>query len=251
MAVAKALTRAVRSAAEELGGLERVQRVVVAVLIVYVRQTVEGIRSALHYRVELSARRVPEFWRKLILQQREFRHRIVGNRYQGPSDALVVVVHALDGEVVVARTLSTDRRTAAYANASARANTSAEERQVQNSAAGADCRQICEFLALEGALHLCGRSIQSRSLSANLDRGHGTLDFQSDLEGRVSIKEDFEPIYRRSCKIRRGRCYVIRSHRQIVDAVFAVRAGRCRILHARCHVYRFHLRACNCRAGLI
>ena len=128
---------AVRTRTQAFHSAQGIQRIVVAVLVINVRQAMERVRSALYHSVELPARRVSKFRRKVIFQKREFRHRIVRHGHQRTSDALVVVIHAFNREVVVARTLPTNRRARSHTDAALRRHTGAQQRKVQHTAARA------------------------------------------------------------------------------------------------------------------
>src|SRR6202166_5408732 len=90
------------------------------------------IRATLDDGVELATRRMSEVRSELVLQNREFRHCIVRNRDQRAGHGFVIVVHTLDGEVVISGTLATDARTSACADSAAGGDASAQERSTQN-----------------------------------------------------------------------------------------------------------------------
>src|SRR5580704_6023370 len=105
-----------------------------------------------------------EFRRKLVLQEGKLRNSVIRDRDQRPSDTLVVVVNALDGEVVVAGTLAAYRRAGSNSDAAGSRHASAEQRQVQNAAscaARAGNGGIRKVLRFKGRLHLRSRGIQS------------------------------------------------------------------------------------------
>ena len=81
----------------------------VAVLQVFIRPPVPGICAAHHHLIELAAGGVSELRAELILQHGEVLHGVVWNGDVGAGHALVVVIDTLNHEVVVSRTLSTDR----------------------------------------------------------------------------------------------------------------------------------------------
>src|SRR5205085_10180792 len=95
----------------------------------------ELIRSALHNGVELTARGMPKFRRKLVLQHGKFSNRIVGHFHQGAGNACVVVVHALDGEIVIARSLSPHRGTRPHSDSATGRNSGSKQRKIQNATA--------------------------------------------------------------------------------------------------------------------
>ena len=70
----------------------------------------EAVGAALSRGVELSTGRVAKLRAELILNNREVLDRVVGDIHDRTRHALVVVVDALDGKVVIARTLSADCR---------------------------------------------------------------------------------------------------------------------------------------------
>ncbi len=82
----------------------------------------EGVRPALYYGVELAAGGVPEFRGELILQQRKFRDRVVGNANQWTGYPFIVVVDALDCKVVVPGPLATHGWAGPHTNSAARSH---------------------------------------------------------------------------------------------------------------------------------
>ena len=71
------------------------------ILVVNVRKAMERIRTALDHGVELTAGRMAEFGRKLILQEGEFRNGVVRDKNQRAGYALVIVIDTFDREIVV------------------------------------------------------------------------------------------------------------------------------------------------------
>jgi hypothetical protein len=69
---------------------------------------VKLVAAALGDGDELAAVRAPEFRRELILEQRELRHVFRRDVNLRPRDGLIIIVHAVHHEVVVARALSAD-----------------------------------------------------------------------------------------------------------------------------------------------
>ncbi|MYC67922.1 MAG: hypothetical protein F4X12_16465 [Acidobacteriia bacterium] len=108
--------RLLSDAAPLVGLVQRVQRAVREVLV---KGAVDIVAPAADHRVELASGGAAEFRAVLVLQQREFRHRLVRHVHDAPRDALVVVVDALDHEVVVARPLAANRGAFAQARAAA------------------------------------------------------------------------------------------------------------------------------------
>ena len=68
----------------------------------------EGVGAALHGEVELAAGGVTELRTELVLQQREVRYGVGWNIDERTGHALIVVIHTLDGEVIVAGPLAAD-----------------------------------------------------------------------------------------------------------------------------------------------
>jgi hypothetical protein len=99
--------------------LQSVERVVISVLVILVRQPMKFIRAALHDGVELAAGRMAEFRRKLILQDGKFGNGVIRHFDQWPSDRGVVVVHTFDGEIVIPRTLAAHGRSRSHSHAAA------------------------------------------------------------------------------------------------------------------------------------
>src|SRR5262245_32360257 len=91
----------------------------------------KAVGPAANGSVELATRGVAELGAELVREQSKTIHCIVWNLSQWPGRTFAVVVHALDCEVVVARTLSTYRRTRAGAHCIRIGNARAEERQIQ------------------------------------------------------------------------------------------------------------------------
>ena len=90
-------------------------------------------------------------------KQGEFRGGFGGDVNQRAGDALVVVVHAFDREVVVHGALAADRRAGALADAAVTGYAGAQQREVQRAeqAVGIlDDRQVHDLGRFEGALHL-------------------------------------------------------------------------------------------------
>src|ERR1039457_3869535 len=104
---------------DALHEIQIIRGVQVPVKKIFVSRAVKLVGAALHHLVELAARGGAAGRAELIPQKGEFRYGIVGNARQGTRDAAVVVVDAIDREVVVARALAPDARTGAYADATA------------------------------------------------------------------------------------------------------------------------------------
>src|SRR6202030_2670382 len=79
----------------------QVDGVEIAVLEVLIGGAVQGVGSADDVGVELTAGGVAELGRELIGDEGELTDGVVGDVDEGTGDALVVVVDAFDGEVVV------------------------------------------------------------------------------------------------------------------------------------------------------
>ena len=105
----------------------------IPVLQVVVQSAMKGVGAAFQNRIELPAGRVPVLRAFLILQDVEFSHGVVrAGADQRTSDRFIVVVNAIDHEMVIARTLSADRRTFAGADAAVAGDARTEERQVRH-----------------------------------------------------------------------------------------------------------------------
>src|SRR6202166_4501390 len=168
---------------EALNGVQTVERVIVPVRIVDVRQTVKRIRPALDDRIELAAGRVAEFRRKLVLQERKFRYRVVRHHDQRSGDGLVVVVHTFNREVIVARTLTAHGWTRSNSDTPGGRHPSAEQGEVQNTTAGAASARngrIRDVLRLKCRLQLGRRGIQGCYGSRNFHRGSCPLHVQGN-----------------------------------------------------------------------
>ena len=103
----------------------------VAVLKVLVEAAMQLVGAVFQDGVELSARGVPEFGAKLILQQREFLSCLGWNIHQRTGNGLIVVVNALDHEVVVHRALAADRWARSLTHAAIARHAGAQQRQLQ------------------------------------------------------------------------------------------------------------------------
>jgi hypothetical protein len=77
---------------------------------------VKAVGAAFHGSIELTAGGVPELSTELIGQESEVIYRFRRHGDQRAGDSLIVVVHAFDGEVVVAGPLTADRRPHAVAH---------------------------------------------------------------------------------------------------------------------------------------
>src|ERR1700722_12419157 len=82
----------------------------IAILHVFIQLTMELVCAAFHHRIELAARGVSELGLKLILKQRKFRYGFARDGRIRPGDVFSIIVDALDREIIVARTLTADRR---------------------------------------------------------------------------------------------------------------------------------------------
>src|SRR5947209_12572052 len=91
-----------------------VDGVEIAILKILPSPPVKLVRSTLDGLVELAAGGVAELGRELVLQHGEIVYRIVGNRHQRTSDRLVVVIHSLDGKIIVARSLTGNGRSSPH-----------------------------------------------------------------------------------------------------------------------------------------
>src|SRR5438105_5003072 len=89
------------------------------------------VRPASYDGVELASGGMAEFGAELVLQQRELRGSFGRNVYQRTGDGLIVVIHSLDHEVVVHRTLAADRGSSPLTHAAVARDTRAQQRQVQ------------------------------------------------------------------------------------------------------------------------
>ncbi len=153
----------------------RVDRVQVAVLEVLVSRAVELVGSALDGLVELTTGRVTELRRELVLQNGEAVDRVVRNRDERTGHRQAVVVHAFYREVVVAGTLSANRRTgtgtdtAGGGHAGIRAATGSARRCRSRS----DTGQIGSLLGIEGRRDGGRRGIDGHRLLVDFDRGAG------------------------------------------------------------------------------
>ena len=129
----------------------------------------ELVRSAHHDGVVLTAGGVAEFRAELVLQRGEFFHSVVGHGDQGPGDALIVVVHAFDREIVVPRTLAAYGRAGAGSQAAARSHTGLKQGEIQHSEPDGGDRRIGGRLFVEGALNLRGGRVDRRWRAGNFD----------------------------------------------------------------------------------
>ena len=119
-----------------------------------------------------------------ILQKTETGNRIVGNDCQRAGDNLAVVVDSLDGEIVVTRTLTSDRRAGPCAQPARASDPCRVQRKIQNSqtsTAGADGCHV-------GGLNL---PVSTRNLGRRgVKHGRRGIDFDccsrsSWLQGKV------------------------------------------------------------------
>ena len=97
----------------------------------------ETVGSAFHGGAELAAGGMSEVGIKLVPNERKVLDRFGRNRDQGSCHSLIVVIHALDHEVVVARALSSDRRTRPKPHCICIGNARIQHGEVQNTRAGA------------------------------------------------------------------------------------------------------------------
>ena len=90
------------------------------------------------------------FRAELIADQVEFADRILNHRLQGTGDRDIVVVHAIDGEVVVAGTIAADGSALAGDTAGLRRSVGEGNGKVQRTAAQNRIGQINNRLCLHG-----------------------------------------------------------------------------------------------------
>ena len=173
----------------------------------------ELIRSALHNGVELTARGMPKFRRKLVLQHGKFSNRIVGHFHQGAGNACVVVVHALDGEIVIARSLSPHRGTRPHSDSATGRNSGSKQRKIQNATASRCGGQIFHQLRSKIVGHLRRGRIQSLRCPGHLNRIRHPLNFQRDWQGDRLVQLDVKPVYPGRREIRSRDRNVVCPHR--------------------------------------
>jgi hypothetical protein len=105
-------------------GIDRIQ---ISVLKVLVGAAVKTVSAADDIGVELAAGRMAELRGELVGEQGKLARRIVGDGNERSGHALVVIVDAFNGVVVVARPLAADGRSRAVPNTATGCHTGAEE----------------------------------------------------------------------------------------------------------------------------
>src|SRR5262249_52981642 len=123
---AEAILVVARVAENALIGIDGIQRVQIAILEVFIDRSVSGVRAALDHGVELAAAGVSELGADLVLKQREFGGGFRRDVHQRTGYRLIVVVHALDREIVIHGPLAADRRSRALPYAAVRGNAGAQ-----------------------------------------------------------------------------------------------------------------------------
>src|SRR5262249_54992930 len=116
--------------------LQGVEGVQFSILQELVYPAVKIVSAALGHGNKLAARRMAVLGRELILQQREFRHRFGGDIDLRPGNYLVVIVHAIDHEIVIAGALPADRTTGAHTHAAAAGDVGGQQSQVVDARRG-------------------------------------------------------------------------------------------------------------------
>jgi hypothetical protein len=147
----------VREDALRLEGL--VFGIEITVLKVLIELAMELIAAALHDRVELAARRMPELGLKLVLEQRKFSDGFAGHRGIRPGYVFSVVIDTLDRKIIVPRSLTADRRAGADADAAGARDADLQERRVDHAHADRIRWQVGDLPARIVRLDLRGRSV--------------------------------------------------------------------------------------------
>ena len=104
----------------------------IAVAEVLIQHAVIRVGAALDDGIELASRRVTEFGAELVLEKRETLDGVIGDNDQISGHRFVVVIHALNREVVVIGPLAADRRAGAEAQRTRLGNAGAEQRKIQH-----------------------------------------------------------------------------------------------------------------------
>src|SRR5580704_16860750 len=96
---------------------------------------------------------------ELVLQHRKLGHGVVGNAYYRTRDVLAIVIYAVNGEIVVARTLAADRGAVTHTDSTPASDSSADQSQIVDATVRiGGHRQILSEPAFIRIGHLrCGR----------------------------------------------------------------------------------------------
>ena len=125
-------------------------RIQVAVLEILIDATAEFVRAGKNGGAELATRGVPKLGRELVCNQSKVADGIVGQIDEWTREGLVIVVNALDFEVVVTGTLAANCWTYADAETARGCNTGTEQRNIEHTAVAASGRTCA---ALSGGRH--------------------------------------------------------------------------------------------------
>src|SRR5581483_5067755 len=104
-------------------GTQVVSGIQITILKILVEGAVELVSPASDDGVELAARGMAEIGRELVRKEGELRDCIVWNAHERACNAAAVVVNPFYGEVVIARSLATDRRPGSGTDGTAGRNT--------------------------------------------------------------------------------------------------------------------------------
>ena len=171
--------------------------------------------------VELSAGGVAELRRVHVLKEDELGDRFVGYVKQRTGDALGVVIDSIDGEVVVARTLTANGGTGPGAETTGASGTGGQQRKIKNTKTDRRGRQVLNLLHRKGGRYLGGGCVDRHvRLTGDLDSSRPLSNCQADVMGLncggLHVKT-FDGIGREP---RNDGAEIIRSLGQVRDAVF-------------------------------
>src|SRR5262249_4974271 len=133
----------------------------------------EGVCSALDHLIELAAVGVTELGAEDVLKNRELLHRVVRYYQRRTGNAFVIVVDAVDGEIIIARTLTAHRGPRSLADSAAAGYPSLQQREVEHAGITRGNRGVVLKLAVKGCSQLGCRGV---------NRGGRTCDFNRHVD---------------------------------------------------------------------
>ncbi len=142
----------------------------IAILQILVQLAVELVAAALHDGVELAAGGMAVLGLKLILKQCEFGNGFTGHERVRSRDVFSIIVDALDGEVIVPRALTADRRTRTNSDAAGAGDACLQQRHVDHANANRVGGQIGDIFRAIRGLNLRRRGIDDGSGVADINR---------------------------------------------------------------------------------
>ena len=178
----------------------------------------EGVRPAPDGGVELPTRGVAKLGVELVGQQREVFYGVVWNRDQVAGQSLVIVVDALDGEVVVVRTLASHRWPGADSQRTRLRDSGAQQREVQYacaSSSGSGNAQVLRKARVIVGLNLGRGGVDRGSYPGDFDGLAGRSRRECSVQ-RAGLVQHNVNLLHDGAKSRRRNRDSISAHRQVI-----------------------------------